>query len=55
MIAASFLQFTGWMAVLAIGVAAIAWAGVYRERRRAERMFEAIHRARNDPPRRGAR
>ncbi len=42
MIAAAFVQFTGWMALGAIGVAVIGWAGMFRERRRAMRMFEEV-------------
>lgn len=46
MIAASLVNFTGWMAALAVALAVIAWWGVTCERRKAERVFKELIRAR---------
>lgn len=47
MVAASFVQFTGWMATLAVALAVIAGIGLRREHRKAVRMFEELNRIRN--------
>lgn len=48
MIAASLVNFAGWMAALAVALAVIAWWGVRRERRKAVRVFEELNRLRSN-------